>query len=93
MTTEAKEYEEAYIIYDDIEPVKMYAITYSDIYPDLNASEGVLRMDGCVDVGDEVTIDGKGTFNGVEYFRIKRPDDCFNPYSSIIPAEYLMAEK
>lgn len=93
LTTEAKEYEEIYIIYEDIEPVTMYAVTYSEIYPDLNASEGVLRMDGCVDVGDEVIIDGKGTFNDVEYYRIKRPDNCFNPYSSIIPADALSLEK
>ena len=92
-TAEAKEYAEIYIAYEDLEPVTMYAITYSEIYPDLNASDGVLRMDGCVDAGDEVLIDGKGIFNEVEYYRIKRPENCFNPYSSIIPADALSPEK
>ncbi|MBE5868389.1 MAG: hypothetical protein E7293_05435 [Lachnospiraceae bacterium] len=92
-TAEAKEYEEIFITYEDMEPVTMYAITYSEIYPDLNASEGVLRVDGCVEAGDEVLIDGKGIFDDVEYYRIKRPENCFNPYSSIIPADALSFEK
>ena len=89
----AKEYEQKYIKYEDMDPTTMYAIRYSEMYPDLNASEGVLRMDGCVFVGDEVIIDGKGTYDGVEYYRIKRPENCFNPYSSILPADALSLEK
>ena len=89
----AKEYEQKYIKYEDMAPTTMYAIRYSEMYPDLNASEGVLRMDGCVFVGDEVIIDGKGTYDGVEYYRIKRPENCFNPYSSILPADALSLEK
>ena len=89
----AKEYEQKYIKYEDMAPTTMYAIRYSEMYPDLNASEGVLRMDGCVFVGDEVIIDGKGTYDGVEYYRIKRPEICFNPYSSILPADALSLEK
>ena len=89
----AKEYEQKYIKYEDMAPTTMYAIRYSEMYPDLNASEGVLRMDGCVFVGDEVIIDGKGTYDGVEYYRIKRPEICFNPYSSILPADALSPEK
>ena len=92
-TAEEKEYEEIYITYEDMEPTKMYAIRYTEMYPDLNASEGELRMDGCLFEGDEITIDGKGTFNDVEYYRIKRPDNCFNPYHSIVPADALSFEK
>ena len=92
-SAEEKEYEEIYITYEDMEPTLMYATRYTEVYPDLNASEGVLRMDGCLFEGDEITIDGKGTFDGVEYYRIKRPDDCFNPYHSIVPADALSLEK
>ena len=92
-SAEEKEYEEIYITYEDMEPTLMYAIRYTEVYPDLNASEGVLRMDGCMFEGDEITIDGKGTFDGVEYYRIKRPENCFNPYHSIVPADALSLEK
>ena len=92
-SAEEKEYEEIYITYEDMEPTKMYATRYTEVYPDLNASEGVLRMDGCLFEGDEITINGKGTFDGVEYYRIKRPDNCFNPYHSIVLANALSLEK
>ena len=38
-------------------------------------------------------MDGKGTFDGCEYYRIQRPEDSVNPYSSILPAKALSLEK
>jgi len=93
IVSDAKEYEQTYITYEDMEPVIMYVTGYSDMYADFNATEGAFRMEGCVDVGEELNIDGKGTYEEVEYYRVVRPENSFNPYNLIVPAEALSFDK
>lgn len=93
IVSDEKEYEQTYIAYEDMEAVTMYVIAYSDMYADFNATEGAFRIEGYVYEGDEFKIDGKGAYEGVEYYRVVRTENSFNPYHLIIPAEVLSFEK
>ena len=93
IVSDEKEYEQTYIAYEDMETVTMYVIAYSDMYADFNATEGAFRIEGYVYEGDEFNIDGKGAYEGVEYYRVVRTENSFNPYHLIIPAEALSFEK
>ena len=87
-----KDYEQKYIKYEDMEPITMYGISSIEIYADFNATEGAFRIEGYLYEGDEFNIDGKGTYEGVEYYRVVRSENSFNPYHLVIPAEYLTTE-
>ena len=46
-----------------------------------------------MEASDEILIDGKGIYEGVEYYRIAYKEGYMLDYQMIIPAEYLTAEK
>ena len=87
------ETEQNYIVYTEMEPTKMYAVKFSDMYADFNAMEGEFRITGYTYEGDEFNIDAKGTYKGVEYYRVVRPENSFSSFHLIIPAEALSHEK
>ena len=89
---------QSYITYEDIEPTTMYVISGNKdesyaIYNDPNVTEGVLMMGGLLSANEEVTIDGKATMNGVEYYRLAHNDGAMVNFQYIIPAEYVTTEK
>lgn len=92
-TIETVENEEKYIKYEDIEPVTMYVIFYTELYADINATEGELRLEDCLDAGEALNIDGKGTYDGVEYYRVVRTENSLDTYRLIVPAKTLTLEK
>lgn len=88
-----KETVQSYITYEDIDPVTMYATKATPTYHDLNVSEGELVESGLVEPNQEIIVDGKGTYNNIEYYRIEFQEAMMLSHHIIIPAEYLSAEK
>lgn len=86
---ETTENEEKYIKYEDMEPVTMYVIFYSELYADLNATEGEFVLVDDLEAGEAVNVDGKGTYEGNEYYRVVRTEDSLYPYHLIVPAKTL----
>ena len=63
------------------------------IYNDPNATDGSLMMGGMLSANDEITVDGKATYNNTEYYRIAHEEGSMLTIQLIIPAEYVTAEK
>jgi len=94
---ELKEIEQTYIQYTDIDPTTMYVINTNNMdistYRDPNITGGVLMQGGVVESNQEIIIDGKGTFNNVDYYRIAYKEGSMISFQLIIPAEFITAEK
>ena len=89
---------QSYITYEDIEPTVMYVISGNKdesyaIYNDPNVTEGALMMGGLVEPNQELTVDGKATYNEVDYYRLAYTEGSMTTIQYIIPAEYLSTEK
>ena len=89
---------QSYITYEDITPTQMYVIPSTKgeayaIYNDPNATEGALMMGGLVEPNQELTVDGKATYNEVDYYRLAYTEGSMTTIQYIIPAEYLSTEK
>lgn len=89
---------QSYITYEDMEPTVMYVISGNKdesyaIYNDPNVTEGALMMGGLVEPNQELTVDGKATYNEVDYYRLAYTEGSMTTIQYIIPAEYLSTEK
>ena len=88
---------QSYITYEDIDPVTMYVISNTNgerysTYHDPNVSEGELYESGLVDANQELLIDGKATYNGVDYYRLAFQPEMMLKHQIIIPADLVVAE-
>ncbi len=88
---------EDYIKYEDMEPATMYVINNTTgeqypIYNDPNVTEGTIMMGGIVEANQELLIDGKATYKGVDYYRIAYKEGTMLTFQLIIPAEYVVPE-
>ena len=88
---------QSYITYEDIDPVTMYVINNTNgerysTYHDPNVSEGELYESGLVDANQELLIDGKATYNGVDYYRLAFQPEMMLKHQIIIPADLVVAE-
>lgn len=89
---ELQETVQSYITYEDIEPTTMYVISNTtgerySTYHDPNVSEGELVASGLVDANQELQIDGKATYNGVDYYRLSFQPEMMLNHQIIIPAD------
>lgn len=91
ITTETAitENEKVYIVFEDIETTTMYVSWYSELYADINATEGEFILIDDLEEGEAVKVDGKGTYEGQEIYRVVREDDSIYPYDLIIHAKTL----
>lgn len=83
---------QSYITYESIDPVTMYVISNTtgerySTYHDPNVSEGELVVSGLVDANQELQIDGKATYNGVDYYRLSFQEEMMLNHQIIIPAD------
>lgn len=94
---ELQETEQTYIQYTDLEPTTMYVINTNNMdvstYRDPNITGGVLMQGGVVESNQEIIIDGKGTFNNVDYYRIAYKEGSMISFQLIIPAEFITTEQ
>lgn len=92
-----QETEQTYIQYTDLEPTTMYVINTNNMdvstYIDPNITDGALMPQRPLSPNEEVTIDGKATYNNTDYYRIAYKEGSMLDYQLIIPAEYLTTEK
>lgn len=92
-----QETEQTYIQYTDIDPTTMYVINTNNMdvstYRDPNITGGVLMQGGVVESNQEIIIDGKGTFNNVDYYRIAYKEGSMISFQLIIPAEFITTEQ
>lgn len=92
-----QETEQTYIQYTDIDPTTMYVINTNNmdlsVYRDPNITGGVLMEGGVVESNQEIIIDGKGTFNNVDYYRIAYKEGSMISFQLIIPAEFITTEQ
>ncbi len=89
---------EDYIEYEDMEPTTMYVINNTTgeqypIYNDPNVTEGAIMMGGIVEANQELLIDGKATYKGVDYYRIAYKEGTMLTFQLIVPAEYIVQEQ
>ena len=84
---------QSYITYEDIEPTTMYAISATSTYHDLNVTEGELVVSGLTEANQEIIVDGKGTYDNTDYYRIEFQEAMMLNHHIIIPVECLSAEK
>lgn len=61
----------AYITYTDMAPTTMYVTSSCMSYVDFNAVGGEYTMDDEYKKGTEITVNGKGEYDGKEWYRIQ----------------------
>lgn len=93
-----QETEQTYITYTDLDTTTMYVIsnTTGEAYPtyiDPNITDGALMPQRPLSPNEEVTIDGKATYNNTDYYRIAYKEGSMIDYQLIIPSEYITTEK
>ena len=96
-TETLEETKQTYITYESIEPTTMYVISNTNgerysTYHDPNVSEGELYESGLVDANQELLIDGKATYNGVDYYRLAFQPEMMLKHQIIIPADLVTSE-
>lgn len=96
-TETLEETKQTYITYESIEPTTMYVISNTtgerySTYHDPNVSEGELYESGLVDANQELLIDGKATYNGVDYYRLAFQPEMMLNHQIIIPADLVTSE-
>lgn len=64
-----KDFAEEYVTFESMEPKEMYFIASCSTYENPNMTKGELVVGGTGIINSKITVDGKCTINGVEYYR------------------------
>lgn len=64
-----KDFAEEYVSFESMEPKEMYFIASCSTYENPNMTKGELVVGGTGIINTKITVDGKCTINGVEYYR------------------------